>query len=336
MIGLYVLLTTGFGCPLYQCREDSIDSIDSTCVFYYENTYYVQPCSPELVCSEWDGSNSTCVEPPSMPPELAYPGEPCKTAKDCAYGLCSNATCAGLSIEEKCKITEECDVGLFCYNNQCVKLRDWTYHTCNSDFDCKNNFGCNTIRTGIAKCVEYAWKTKGEHIQNCKNYESISCDSGNCLAPGGFGHGVCVDSIKSTYIGNECEEDSDCIGEMNGYFILSKCECGYNLHGKQYCQPFLGDYYGSKYWELFREYVRGDIIHTCHTNRRFSSECMRKWEHYELYKYYYLTHKMYPLIQENDECVKSLFTSEYWDSEYSFPLDLSMNIAVSLFLLLLT
>lgn len=305
------LLQVSASCNLYSCKPSTMSFSEGTCVYPSKSSYYLSPCPNSQQCSVAKSGNSTCNNPIPPIPQPSYPGESCITSADCEYGQCENKICIGNHWLEPCTSTSQCHVGLYCLDSICWFQRD-EYEECSQDTDCKNNMGCYIKNiNNLGYCVKYYSLPEKDWVYNCNNQRSDFCESGNCAGPGG--KGVCIDGIKPRYLQTTCKKDSDCIGEGFGWEFYSTCECGYNGKGTMYCQPFLGDYLGVEYLKLLKSWYSSDKISTCHTDRRMSEECMKQWKSYQEYLKALYLWSFFPQIQENDECVRKIYTDYYWE-----------------------
>lgn len=301
-------------CPKYSCKPESMIFTPNTCIYSTSDQYYLDPCKTSLpYCKQVSEGNSTCsISPPPPEPTPAYPGEYCNKDSDCLYPQCINNTCIGKHWLEPCKYNYECNVGLYCDSQNVCWLQKDEYSSCENDYECENNMGCNKWNYEYpGECRRYYTLSNKEWVYNCQNYQSNFCSSGNCGGPGG--KGICIDGIKPRYLDPQCEEDEDCPGESFGWQYYSTCECGYNGDGKKYCKAFLGDYIGRLYVDRIKDWYNSAVVRECHTDKRASEECMQKWDGYQDYlkKMYYWMY--YPQLMQNDECVKEIYTSFYWN-----------------------
>jgi hypothetical protein len=82
-----------------------------------------------------------------------------------------------------------------------------------------------------------------------------------------------------------------------------------------YCNPMLGDSVSQNYLTSLKDWVESVKIHTCHTDRRFNQLCQKDWEYtkYDALMASQNAYSLYAKIQANDDCVKKIYTYEYWD-----------------------
>jgi hypothetical protein len=105
-----------------------------------------------------------------------------------------------------------------------------------------------------------------------------------------------------------------------------------NKNRKKFCQPFPGDSVTVSLLKSLKKWVESKSILACSSERRWDFNCMRKWEPklYDKLKYDILHYYNYSAIQENDQCIKEIFTYMYWDAKEnmkitSFALGLAAN-----------
>lgn len=310
-----ISLACGLTCPKYKCKPENLNFEKGTCIYYDNSTYFLETCGRDHYCPAISTpGNSTCT-PKENPTQKSWPGEPCESNSTCAFGYCRNNTCIGKHWLQKCNITDECHVGLFCSKGIC-----WPQfkedQECTQDTDCLNNMKCWRLDSEpTGRCQRYFSFKKRYRIYDCQNYESDLCESGACIAPGGNGKGRCIDKIKPNYLVSSCEENSDCPSKSGDWEFYGNCECGINSEGKRYCKPFLGSEEGTSYLELLKLWYESPEVHKCQTVRRSSLTCKANWEHLDSYIYRELEFKHFPLIQGNDECVKEIYTQKYWEAK---------------------
>jgi hypothetical protein len=299
------------GCPSVACKPSAMEFAPSTCIYANSTAVYLAVCQSADYCPPVTAGNSTCAAPQPPAPGKAWPGEPCSSNATCITGVCINSTCIGSHWLQPCTDTSQCHVGLFCNNaTVCWPLRK-QYGPCSSDYDCQNNMACmKWDNNQQGQCIEMYSLPQQEWVYDCENRLSKFCLSGNCGGPGG--KGVCIDGIKPRYLDNECTEDSQCVGESFGWQFYSKCQCGYNAQGTGYCKPFLGDYLGKQYLSALKEWLASEEIQNCHTERRMSEVCMAGWSGYKDYLKKMYLWQDFPLLQNNDACVKEIYTNYYW------------------------
>ena len=107
-------------CPfVYKCNTDKTSN---TCANVIKTTEglvekTVKNCTEGQNCI-MDGAVGTCT----ADTELLLPGLYCYDGKQCLSGICENNTCIGNNETSSCRKDEDCHVGLYCSNLQCVPL----------------------------------------------------------------------------------------------------------------------------------------------------------------------------------------------------------------------
>lgn len=100
-----------------------------------------------------------------------------------------------------------------------------------------------------------------------------------------------------------------------GWAPQSKCECGYNPSGDQYCNLFPGDQPYQDYREWLNKWYNSTEVLKCNTLHRENSVCMQDWwdeTSFTAFSYFWQWKTYYPQFQQNDECVREVYTSDYW------------------------
>mmetsp|Transcript_14071 Transcript_14071/g.14130 ORF Transcript_14071/g.14130 Transcript_14071/m.14130 type:complete len:134 (+) Transcript_14071:597-998(+) len=110
----------------------------------------------------------------------------------------------------------------------------------------------------------------------------------------------------------------DCTSEASSHRVFySDCMCGMNPEGASYCTLFPGDLIYAHLITVITNWINSEMSDRCNTVRRLSTYCISQfWDKpnsEELFLYYYRTY-FYPYIQGNDNCIKDIFTSFYWDT----------------------
>ena len=308
-------------CVSYICREYIDESGSSYCIFYNttELTMYLNPCDEAFQCPELEeeSNNSICTAPTHSGPD-SFPGEQCSSNINCVTFNCTDNLCHGTQSGESCESHQDCDIGLYCDSNVCKEIKK-NGDPCNSDYECSSDSFCYE-ETKV--CTPYFSLESGTLLSSC--YDDLvdwRCVSGFCYkevnAQGEIVY-QCKDAVKSIQSKPiRCNSNENlCVGR-DGY-TKSQCECGYNSDGDAYCHLLPAD---SDYASLIRMYKRwftsGEVAN-CNTVARGSLNCMTthwKAEEYIQLRYYYLKTKYWPLIHNNEDCVKEIKTSEYWYAE---------------------
>lgn len=159
----------------------------------------------------------------------------------------------------------------------------------------------------------------------------MACRAGACVEP--------FASKEETPV--KCEKDADCEGDSGEYLTNSKCECGYNSKGQSYCSLFPGDEEYQDFYVRVKKWIKSKEIFLCNTERRFSNTCMSLLQYrpiYDKYQYYELRAKNFTARQDNDECVRMIYTRDYYEAKYThdhddFSENLSYLLALFSFLL---
>ena len=259
---LFFVCVSGLICKNYQCQTLS----NNVCISYNNSTYLVNPCKKGFYCPIiTKPGSSNCIES-STSPTYSWPGESCRSSL-CAYGYSNGSTCIGQSANDPCKVSDDCNPGLYCLNNICQYLIPYNFGVCRSDYDCANSASCEE---GI--CIQYFSKQEAEKTL-CINNVSDTCQSGACF------NDFCLgDLTNDNGQGSLCDTVNDCISSKYSMTIFpvlfySKCECGMN--GKSYCALFQGDGYMKYYRYYLNLWINSGLIQNCNTVRRFAPGCIK-------------------------------------------------------------
>lgn len=181
-----------------------------------------------FVSEKWDG---ICVNKTSSDLQSLYPGERCNaTVKDwktydptseCTYGprKCDEdkKVCLGWGINEKCRLSSECNPGLYCgIDKLCVPIVE-AGGICKYDVACGHENFCHysNFTQNEGKCtpwmsiqigdqvtfktplgIRYAWSDYNAH-RKCESYYVNST-------------GHCDKGFKVSNKASECSKDDDC------------------------------------------------------------------------------------------------------------------------------
>lgn len=323
-IALFVVsLSSAGNCPEYKCHEQGID-YGNTCMHPSEGNFLLQICqsksAPHCQVDSDFSQNFTCVAEPRPQKEVAYPGEFCKHDSDCVSGACIFSRCSASSLGEKCSYQRDCNVGLYCSNDKVCKAQKTEGMDCGSDYECQNNLGCDRTFFTEGKCVKYFSVQNFDNVGLCLSTSgggiSNLCQEGSCdVVDIAKGTGSCISAWENVNFGLSCDTDDECMGD-NGYSVyIGACSCGMSQYGNKYCNSFTGDYSARKARRILQKHFNTTAIHNCHTDRRVDRYClMQTLEPYEAFQYE--IHRMYsndlPRYQNNDECTKTIFNSDYW------------------------
>jgi hypothetical protein len=330
-------------CPSFKCSKPTTSQeLMSTCITYANstNSYELIPCHHgdrlENYCpatTEISSLPATCVAPTTSYPKL-YPGEgPCSDNTNCNKGTCTYGVCVGKDVGKTCYSYVDCNSGLRCVSRKCTaQLREGDTG-CTKDQDCVNTSGCDFNSTsGVGTCVEYLSKAVGDSIQICDGYVSLLCESAQCATSSTGSYCIKPVTISGTSP-QSCKADTDCFGMLDdGTKVYSKCECGYSETGASYCQSFIGDKEGQRYQSELKKWLSSIKIIGCHNEHRFDPLCMKDWntENFDLFKLRQLTYKNLPKLQGNSDCVKKIYTADYWDATVDYKFDTESDDDMSL------
>lgn len=311
-----------FSCQAYGCAN--LQGWESgTCITFTEgsNAFAINTCdskSQSPYCDYTKAENNkwrnvTCG--PAQSTLVLYPGEACTLNSQCLSGSCVNKICNGTAAGGACGSSSECGVGLFCTSKNfqftCQPLIVAYEFGCGSDFDCVQYCGCRFGANGPpGMCYPYFSLGNG-NTTTCNSGISLLCSTGACYGTGFTG--VCTTApVSSLAIGTPCTFNGQCSGtnSVNQAFN-GQCTCGYNNEGLSYCQPFLGDAPGVTYLKELKKYFKSTgSVNLCQTTRRFSTDC---FVNFGLnFTAAYLNFTNMPLYLNNDQCVKTVYTSKFW------------------------
>lgn len=303
---LIPVLTMGqMNCAVYGCRPANVTFANNTCVMRETGKVMLQPCNEHSANSFCDVNSGKCV-PPTVTKLQSYPGEPCNTQSDCAYGQCTNSVCVGTGLGLRCSKNEECAPGLYCSSSSVCTAQLAVGSSCTTDYQCVSYAGCVN-----RNCTAYYSLPVNSTVPDCgSNSLSNFCESMACAKSGWLGTtGTCVSVKKSAHpMPQPCTSNANCTATDN---TPGTCSCGYNSRGIAYCQPNLGDSQGLWLIQAYRNAVSRSNG-ACNTVRRLSQYCwmaINEWENVktQYWNFYYL-----PLLQGNDRCVSETFNQAYW------------------------
>ena len=306
---LLVWVVSGLECSSYRCSSEYLG--EDICILHQNSTYYINPCPEAKYCPPLEvGVRSYCVSH-TTPIAYAWPGESCVNAP-CQYGSCDGQYCQGASHNETCTLNGECNPGLRCHKSYCKALLPKGKSGCESDFDCENDSGCDK-----GKCVRYFSKREAEEVE-CNNNRTNICESGACYK------GYCLGYLKNDNpLPALCNTTEDCTSSMYDMPVYpikfyQDCECGYNKEANAYCSLFVGDLHMKNYLSLLKKWLSSLHAKKCNTERRYSLECIKdhwKPQHYEEIHYAKLLVDLYPKLQNNEPCVKKVYTAQFYKEE---------------------
>lgn len=312
----------------------------NTCVFYdsREKMNYVQACGdlawgkfcylPESIAG-----NFTCIRERN---EGAFPGEPCMSGS-CTYGTCVNDMCEGVSEGQPCYDNGDCEPGYYC-NSVCTPLLPIN-SICYNDGDCDYNLYChfdpdNDSYSG--KCTQYFSIQSGTKLERCGRYLfNYECESGFCIEELNESTeemtSTCSDSYTVQRINQPCSAKIDCIAYRSSDktdYIYSECACGYSQTGDSYCQLLSGNDAYWQYINYIKDWVSSGLAKKCNSERKLSLRCIEQYwdsENFFALKYYALKTQYWPKIQDLQLGVLEALTSNYWEAEEDYMLNLPLD-----------
>lgn len=329
LVGLVGLVTAQVTCPAYMCKPDTLPMARSTCVYYADQTYYLQVCDFGYYCniSPFPG-NSTCEWPPQPinPPVVNWVGEFCNYMTFCKYGNCFEGLCRGLALDQPCDSNADCDIGLYCKADICTEQIQVGGTGCEFDTDCVNSAGCNS-----GTCAAYFSLEAGASVSSCYGNINRLCESSYCL------DGHCLPSLHSENdLSSPCTSNTDCVSSSSKYgSITSNCTCGRNPEGSSFCSPFLNDSPGKHYLSQLKSWTQSDQILLCNTERRFDYSCFQSHmsvEDLREFEYYADLLALYPLFQQADNCTWFLYFVGAQDVREDFVTAKTLLLSLLIFL----
>jgi hypothetical protein len=181
-------------------------------------------------------------------------------------------------------------------------------------------------------------------VSPCQDTYNNLCASGRC-ASNDDEHFYCINPT-STEMPKICSLNSDCVSAVDPQLnvtVNSICSCSYGSKGYAYCGLFPGDSEWQQYLKYLEKWYEYPEINRCNTLRRTAINCLEEYtseDFYVKYTYYMTQVQYYPLLQDNDKCVKQIYTSYYWtlldqlndqdDDSYAASLGLSVALGVLL------
>lgn len=317
-------------CNIYSCKPDTVSFTNTTCIYpsLLYSTYYLSPCPSSLPYCSPDLTlltNTTCQKSSPVTAYSSYPGEPCNVTSDCVSGTCFSGVCFGANIGQACTAHMDCNPGYHCSNKLCAPLISSGKTGCLTDYDCIPSAGCN-INSTAGLCTPYFSLKNDVRISICNKITqggySFLCTTGVCLSSSSRSSiGVCSAAPVSVSVHpRECLSNSDCQAKTNDFNYVGTCTCGINPYAASYCQPFYGDIQGTAYISALKAFVSKGYTMQCNTMRRWSKECWglftKTKEYATLFSAKYVFDN-YPLLQNNDLCIKSIIFNDY----YKIPID---------------
>lgn len=324
----YEITAEDLSCPAYSCFGSSLGSV---CSAYNQgnNTVELNICATGNMCDITAdlSTNGTCTQTPQNQTP-AYAGMKCTDSNQCLNSLCREGVCVGTAKGRSCTEAIECDVGLYCSTKHlCEPLVAAGSRTpCNDDTDCRLNSGCTYNAMKVGKCTPYFSVPNNFPVFcNSTGFQPL-CQSTMCMQSQEGTIGTCIPApsfnISTTPV--LCSQDSDCVGSNGVTSFPGKCRCGYNPEGRRYCDLFPGDTAFTNYTKLLSQVM--SLIPAaqlpCQTTRRFQPDCLALLQNHlpnhspnQLLLAYYSALEA-PVLQDNDMCVKTIYTPFYWSLIY--------------------
>jgi len=290
------------------------------CISYIGDTFYLKPCENKFYsyCPQINSpGNSTCQLANNTSSDLAWPGESCVSDDNCAHGICQEKMCMGASYNQTCDSDEDCNPGLFCGDEGICLFQYQTGQTgCTRDYECQNSAGCNMTSSSTGVCLSYLSLDSYDAVAPCSSSYNDLCSSGRCASNDTVNY-YCttphsVEQPKICALNSDCQSNVDPVLNVT---VESICQCAYSYKGYAYCGLFSGDEQVEEYRTYLAKWYNQTDINKCNTVRRTAINCIEEYSSPDFYiKYtYYLTQvDYYPLLQDNDKCVKQIYTDYYW------------------------
>lgn len=328
----FVLLTLAvacaYTCPKYSCHAGGFD-LGTTCAYQTSTgDVSMQICDLTTLGDYCNVNplitkNFTCGDRPPRAQDEFLPGQSCISGRQCQSGNCLNNKCQGLPLGSFCISHADCNVGYYCgQSGKCLPQMS-QFQSCNSDWDCQNQFACNRTLFTKGTCLPYYSLPNGSAVGMCVSSfsEGMSnlCASGSCsqIQQGHNGEGICQAPFKSDKpYPLVCNEDADCTGHNSaGTLGLGSCSCGMDKNGAAYCNAYSGDQPAVIARELLIQHTSSAAIANCHTLIRFDQYCYRQT--LPSYDVFNLTQSLLlagntPRYQNNDFCTQTIYNFDYW------------------------
>lgn len=317
-------------CGHFMCDQDppSWTEVFSTCVRSDNNsTFYLTPCvndqRKQTYCPPlYDGNSLSNCTWPVLNYDTLYPNEQgCSMSAGCGSGSqCIDNICVGSNFTQTCSSNFECSPGLRCVNQECDVQLNVNDTGCFSDTDCVNTCGCdrNAFGSLTGTCVPYFSIPTGSQVLACNQYNSLLCESGQCLPGSDLSPATCIEAFKSPKATPmECSNVEMCYATTDSNVtVFSDCVCGVNSEAKSYCLPFLGDLAGQNLLSNLKIWVTSMAVSGCNTERRFDWMCQKDWATAKADNLYLALayYNLLPMLQGNDECVQAIYTNNYYEA----------------------
>lgn len=329
MLGLFLLsfAVDAMKCYPYQCAPSDFKMPKGYCSNSYNQTFFLQPCASTQTCNIYTG---LCKNPSPEPATISYPGEPCMTSDDCTSGKCAGNYCLGALLNELCADDEDCNPGMHCLASTCRKQLDVLEQGCINDYDCVNTAMCNSTGGNLAgTCLNYLSVSTGLVVDDCVGGVSHLCKTTECSKMATFGTlGICkASSVSVGALPVACTSYTNCTGYDGSIYTTSFCSCGYNNKGTAYCGLFSGDLPTQTYYSTWQKALVASN-NQCNTARRYSDACLKKIGYYSQIMIATWNYYMYAEMQNNDNCVKEIITSQGYIDDTAVYLVLPLFLAL--------
>lgn len=301
-------------CPIYQCSPFPLDNSTGQCIEKEGFTYNLGTCSEEFYTYCPPNQVDSYCQLPISPSDInvSYPGEQCTYDRNCLDSLCLNGVCNGFPVGHSCERTSQCAPGNYCNSTNFCQGQKNVSQACSSDYECFNNLGCYG-----SVCTPYFTISAGSSLKTCVNGINYLCQTGACGSVNNSW--VCLSNLTSNGgYPKLCGNDGDCVVISDKMFptYSTNCQCGFNPIGGSFCNLAPGDKPFQTYINYMITWFKKSSL-KCHTLVRDSLKCIQQntnLNNYAFIQYYRYQVLMYPYVQMNDDCIKEIFTRNYWDA----------------------
>jgi hypothetical protein len=309
-------------CSSFSCASISGGLLTQTCIYQEGSTYDLSICSDEYYyyCPP-NLNNTVCTLPPTVSDiNISYPGEPCTYDRNCLNSVCNSGTCQGVGLNAQCVDSSQCSPGFYC-NNTCKNLAELDYsclnqYKQNDDSLCQYKLACHN---GL--CTKLSSLPSGTVVETCNNNINLMCVSSYCIT-NSSNINICVDKTQTNgTVPKQCTYNGDCLVGSGNMIYSTICSCGYNPYANSYCGLASGDEDFVNLVSLMNQWLTSTNVTKCNTKRRLEPACINKYASQNLainLTYFYQNYINYPNIQENDQCIKTIYTSDYWNAYQAY------------------
>ncbi|CAG9322171.1 unnamed protein product [Blepharisma stoltei] len=313
---------TSYSCANYQCSTTPLQA--NQCISYnsVSNTYNLQVCPSGQYCpwALYSKSSSYCLPfVPNLPG--GNPGDTCNVPSDCGghWPKCVNGICMAGDAGAKCDDQPDCNVGLACYNipsNSTCQPQKSLGQQCGSYLtmnNCQNNLACN-----FGTCQK-AFSMGVGAIVDATSAASLCSTGFYTYVKNNLNKAICAKAPKSPNLPQpaKCTPGTYCISADGQY--AAACECGFNSNGSAYCPLFPGDDLYQQYFKAVVAYTLTPNITKCHYLDVGQASCP--------YMQGAILNNVINAARQvefftrslgNDQCIKSIYNSDYWYPSPSF------------------